>query len=323
MNWRRRVERGAAEAMSIQSLSFWQQDQNYYNQSQSFYAQDQNYWSQAQAQSQASAADASLINVMGAAETNLSKGLASIANATALKRVNDQISAIVQQALQSSSGASASSSPGTSSGSTSSSSGSGSSSASGPSPAAGKSTVLVTTSTPLSNLGFLPGGSISISAGANTTTYTSTGSDTVGDLIDAINIDLPTNANVTASLNSRGQIVITSRDTTDTIAIGGTYASNIGFGIGNDTFSPVTPASTASSATATAKSSSTGSTSSTENGSTTSSPAKSNSTASSKTSSKTSTALPSELALTEQGVSTAAGVLAADGVSGSLVNLLA
>jgi hypothetical protein len=306
--------------MSIQSIPFWQQDQNYYSQSQSFYAQDQSYWSQAQAQSQASAADAALINVMGTAETNEAKGLASIANQTALKRVNNQISALVQQVLDSSSsGSSSSSSSSADSATSSSSSSSGSANASGPSPAVGTGTVTVTTGTPLSNLGILSGGTITVSAGDNTTTYTSTGSDTIGDLMNAINVDLPTNANVTASLNSRGQLVITSRNTTNSISIGGFYASNIGFGVGNNSFSPVTKSSTTSSAAASAKSSSTSSTSSATSGST----AGGSTASSTSTSSKKSAALPSHLALSVQGVSTAAGVLAADGVSGSLVDLLA
>jgi hypothetical protein len=306
--------------MSIQSLSFWQQDQNYYSQSQSLYAQDQNYWSQAQAQSQASSADASLINVMGTAETNEAKGLASLANQTALNRVNSQISALVQQALQSSSGSSSSSSSTSSDSSSSSANSSTSTSAasSPPTPATGTGTVRVTTGTPLSSLGILPGGTITISAGDDTTTYTSTGSDTVGDLINAINVDLPTNADVSASLNRSGQLVITSRNTKNTISIGGIYASNIGFGVGNNSFSPVANSSAASSATASTNSSSTSSASSAKSTSTASSASSTTS-----TSSKTKTALPSYLALSEQGVSTAAGVLSADGVSGSLVDLLA
>ena len=57
--------------MSIQSLSFFQQDQNYWNQSQSV--------SQSLAQSDA------LITAMGTAMTNQASGLASIANQEALK----------------------------------------------------------------------------------------------------------------------------------------------------------------------------------------------------------------------------------------------
>ena len=45
--------------------------------------------------------DTELINVMANAQVTLSKGLASIANQTALDRTNNQISAIVQQVLQS------------------------------------------------------------------------------------------------------------------------------------------------------------------------------------------------------------------------------
>src|SRR5277367_3859496 len=88
----------------------------------SFWQQDQNYWSDAQAQSRASSAADALINVMGQAETNLAKGLASIANQTALNRVNSEISTLVQQALQSSSGSSTSSFSSNSAGSASSSS---------------------------------------------------------------------------------------------------------------------------------------------------------------------------------------------------------
>ncbi|HML06576.1 MAG TPA: hypothetical protein VK430_00410 [Xanthobacteraceae bacterium] len=108
--------------MSIQSLSFWQQDQNYWHQSQSFYQQDQNYWAQQQNQAQATTADDALMNVMSQAMTNLSQGLSSIANQEALNRVNTQLSAAVQSALQSSSGSSSSgsSSGGASSGASSS-----------------------------------------------------------------------------------------------------------------------------------------------------------------------------------------------------------
>ncbi|HTV37217.1 MAG TPA: hypothetical protein VMF12_12370 [Xanthobacteraceae bacterium] len=295
--------------MSIQSLSFFQQDQNYWSQNQSFYTQDQNYWSQARAQSQASNADAALINVMGSAETNEVKGLASIANATALKRVNSQISALVQQALQASSGGSTSSS---SSGTTAASSRASTASSNSPSPATATGTVPVTTSTPLSSLGVLSGGSITISAGANATTYTSTGSDTVGNLISAINVDLPTNANVTASLNSHGQLVITSRNTTNSILIGGFYASNIGFGVGHNSFSPVAPSPAASAISSLTSAASSANSTSTQTSSTASSNSKSSK-----------AALPGYLASAEQGGSTALGVLAAEGVSGNLVDLLA
>lgn len=278
----------------------------------SLYQQDQNYWSQAQAQSAASSADDLLINVIGTAMTDEAKGEASIANGIALKRVNSELTAAVQAALQGSSSTSSSSNSSTGSSSSNSSSSGSSSSANsaGPSPATGTGTVPLTTGTSLSTLGILPGGQISISAGANLTTYTSTGTDTVGDLIDAINVDLPTNAQVTATLNNRGQLVITSRNTKDTFVVTGIYAGNIGFGPTNSTFEPVAPASSASTNATTA------STKSAAQSTTTSSTASSTS-GSSK--SKSSTTVSSPL---QQSVSTAAGILSADGVSGSLVDML-
>ena len=70
------------------------------------------------------------------------------------------------------------------------------------------------------------------------TTYTSTGTDTVGDLLKAINTNSFGSAQVTAALNSHGNLVLTSKNTTDVILVGGLYASNIGFGVGNKTFKP-------------------------------------------------------------------------------------
>jgi hypothetical protein len=269
----------------------------------SFYQQDQDYWNKAQAQSQASSADAALINVMGQAESNLAKGLASIANQTALNRVNNKISALVEQLLNPSGSSTSSSSSNATASSASSSSTPGS-------PATGIGTARLTTNTSLSSLGILPGGTITVSAGNNATTYTSTGTDTVGDLINAINIDLPTNAQVTASLNAGGQLVITSRNDTDSIAIvgSGTDATAIGFGAGNAGFQPTAPSSGSSAASG----SSTPSTAST----TSAASGKSSSTSSSKS-------LPSLVALTEQSLSTAAGILSGDGVGGTLVDMLA
>lgn len=286
--------------MSIQSVSFYQQDQN--------------YWSQAHAQSQATSASASLINVMATAETNLAKGLASIANGQALTRTDNQITALVQQVLQSSGSTSSSSSSSSTSTTSSTSSGttaSSSSSSTSGSAATGTGTVILSTSASLSTLGILPGGTITVGTGANITTYTSTGTDTVGDLMNAINVDLPTNANVTASLNSKGQLVIASRDKTSAIYVGGSGndAAAIGFGLGNNTFLAKAPSK-----------SSTSSASSTSSSSSTSSTAQSTQTSSSSSSSKT--ALPSYLAYSEQGVTSAAGILSADGVSGTLVDLL-
>ncbi len=270
----------------------------------SFWQQDQSYWQQAAASDNSASATNSVINAISSAETNLGKGLASIANSTALNRVDSQITAIVEQALQS--GSSTSSSSSGSTGTSANSSATGSTSAA---PATGTGTVPVTTSTSLSTLGILPGGTITVGTGPNITTYTSTGTDTVGDLINAINIDLPTNANVTASLNTRGQLVITSRDTTSAVFVGGsgTDAAAIGFGIGNNTFLPKAASSS---------SSATSASSSTANNSTTAS----NSTSSSESAAKTTqsyTTIASEIA------SDAASLLSDSGVSGNLVDMLA
>jgi hypothetical protein len=266
----------------------------------SFYQQDLNFWQQARAQGQASDAQAALINVMGQAEVNYAKGMASIANGTALQRTNNQITALVEQALNGSSSSSSGSAGSSSSGASSTTSGASTASTKTTTPATVKSTVRLTTATSLSTLGIPSGGSITVADGPNITTYTSTGSDTVGSLINTLNIDLPTNAQVTASLNSKGQLVITSRNNKDTIAISGVYASNLGFGTSNDTASPVTTKSPAPASASAASSKSSASTSS----------------------SKSSSALPSNLALSVQGGSTAASIMSSAGVSGNLVDLL-
>ena len=72
-----------------------------------------------------------------------------------------------------------------------------------------------------------------MTAGKNTTTYTSTGSDTIGDVFSTLNTNLPANAQVTASINSQGRLVITSKNTTDQISISGVFASNLGYAVGN------------------------------------------------------------------------------------------
>jgi len=268
----------------------------------SFYQQDQAYWSNARSEDAVRSADDALINVMGTAEVNQAKGLASIANQTALNRVNNQITALVQQVLNPS-GSSTSSS----SGSTSSAASAGSTSSSSASPATGSSSARVTTGTSLATLGILPGGTITVGTGNNTTTYTSTGTDTVGDLINAINVDLPTNANVTASISAGSQLVITSRDDTSAIFVGGSGndAAAIGFGVGNNTFLPkaasTSPASSASSS----------SSASATNGS---------SASASKNTAKTGT---SYTTISSETASSAASLLSASGVGGSLVDMLA
>jgi hypothetical protein len=264
--------------------------------SQSFWQQDQNYWNQAQSNDSTISATTSIINAMSSAETSLGKGLASIANKTALDRVNTQLTAAIQSVL--SGGTSTSSS-----GSTSSSS----SSATAAAPATATGTAPLSLSTPLSTLGIPAGGLITVSAGANTTTYASTGSDTVGNLMSALNNDLVGNAAVTASLNRDGELVITSKNDTDTITVGGTYDSNIGFGVGHTTFKPTA----ATSGTASTPSSSSSSSSTTS------------STSASSSASAASSATKSYTTLASEGASSAASLLSDSGVSGSLVDMLA
>ena len=226
-----------------------------------------------------------LAATMSSAESSLGKGLAAIANGQALTRTNNQISAEIQNILTGGTGTT------TSSASTS------TAAATKAKPAVGTGNVSVSVSTPLSTLGIPSGGSVYFSVGGNTTTFTSTGSDTVGDLLSTINTNLPDNAQVSATLNSRGDIVLTGKTTTNQVSVSGVYARNIGFAVGNQTFKP-TPASTPAASTAPASTSS-----------------------SSSTSSKSSTA-GLENAFTENSTS-AASLLAASGASGSLVNLIA
>ncbi len=93
-------------------------------------------------------------------------------------------------------------------------------------------------STTLASLGISSGQTITIDDGTNTTTYTSTGSDTVANLISAINAGTPGNAAVTASINSSGDLVLTGNNDTASITVGGTAASDIGFGAGENSFNP-------------------------------------------------------------------------------------
>ena len=229
----------------------------------------------------------SAIDTLGAgiaqAEANLGKGLASIANSQALTRTNNQISQIIQNVLTGKTG--------NSSGSTGT-----STTYKAAQPATGTGNKSVSVGTTLSTLGILSGGSIYISANGKTTAYTSTGSDTVGDLLSAINTNLPDNAQVTAKLNSKGDIVLTSKNTKDQISVDGVFASNIGFAAGNQKFKPTPAKGTPPTASTTS------------------------STKTAATPAKPDTSLQSNLAANK---STAASFLAQSGASGSLVNLLA
>ena len=272
----------------------------------SFWQQDQNFWQEGKARDQTLAVDTELTNVMANAQATRSKGLSAIANQAALTRTNNEISAIVQQVLQSASGSSTSSTASSSSSSSSTSSStsdSSSSSSAAPLPATLTGTTRLNANTSLSSLGILPGGTLTFSASTNGTTYTSTGTDTVGDLIKAINIDLPTNAHVTASINAHGQFVITSMNNKDSIAVvgSGTDAAAIGFGAKNSSAQPTTPSSASATGSSTA-SSSTG-------------------TGSSATSSPN-VATEFSKALAQNGATTAQSILSASGVSGTLINMI-
>jgi hypothetical protein len=240
--------------MSISSLSFWQQNQN--------------YWARAAKRSQSLASSAALMSVMSDAITNQVRGMAAIANQTALDRTNTALSAALQSALQGSTGTSAGSS-------SSSSAASGSSSASGSAstsaspgdtaaisgPATGTGKVPLTSSTTLQTFHIIKGGTFSVSDGIGATVYTSTGSDTVGDLINAINNASPGHAQAFAWVDSKGKLNVASTDTSHSITIGGSAAAALGFGTGNTFFQPTTTAPNATAATGTSAAGSSGQTS--------------------------------------------------------------
>jgi len=256
--------------MSIGSISFWQLDRN--------------YWAQSKERDNYLAATTSVINAMGSAQAALGKGLASIANQTALNRVNTQLSQEIQNVLSGNTGQPSSSTASSTSTKTV------------PVAATGTGTKSLSISTPLALLGILSGGTITISAGKNLTTYTTTGTDTVGDLLKAVNANDFGSAQVTASLNHNGNLVLTSKNTSDVFVVSGLYASNIGFGAGHDTFTPTKTTVPAPSTPAP-----------------TQSPPKTSSTASTAKSYST----PAT-----QMVSTAASLLGDSGVAGSLVDML-
>jgi hypothetical protein len=289
----------------------------------SFWQQDQNYWSNAQSEDNSQSQIDALINLMGNAMTTESQGLASIANQTALSRVNTQLTAAVQSALQGSTGSATASS--SSSNPTASSSAPDSASSAAPAAAShaiGTGTVPLTATTTLFTLGILKGGTISVSDDTGTTTYTSTGTDTVNDVINAINANLYGHASAAAWLNSSGQLVITGKNTTDLITIGGTYAANIGFGAANNSFAPTapSPASSASSASNTSSTSASSNTPTVSSSSGGSSGSSGSSSATAKTA-VSAIAYNSATALLSSG--TAETLLASSGLGGNLINLLA
>jgi hypothetical protein len=283
------VSFGTAGSMtSVGSVSFWQQDQN--------------YWTRVQQSDQKQSQSATVISQMFSASSTLATGLASIANQTALDRTNNALTAAVQSVLNPSSTSSPSS---TASSSTS--------SASNPTvtfaaPATGTGTVPLTSGTSLPGLGFLTRGNFTVSDGTYTTTYQSTGSDTVGNLVSAINANAPGNAQVTAYLNGSGNLVIASKNLTDTVTVSGDYASALGFGSNNDTLTPTAPSPPPSSASATSGSSSNGSSSSTGSTGGSASP---------------SSGIARNSALALQTGGTAELLLASNGSTGTILDMLA
>jgi hypothetical protein len=258
----------------------------------SFWDDDQAFFSSQRSASSQQAATNSVINAIASAETNLGKGMASIANATALNRVNTQLSSAIQSVLSGNTTSTPSSTTSSAAKST----------ATAAVPATGTGKASVSVSTPLSILNIPAGSTLSFSSGGKTTSYASTGSDTVGDLLLAINTNLPDNAPITAALNKQGDIVLTAKNTTNLITVSGTFAPNIGFGGSNQTFKPT--AGTASSSPAAS----------------TPAPA-TTSTAATSTASSTSTKAFPTLAMETS--ASAVSVLADSGVSGSLVDMLA
>ena len=273
----------------------------------SFWQQDQNFWARSQQITQAQTLSSTVIDQMFGASSTLTTGLASIANQTALDRVNTALSAAVQGALNPASASSTASS----SASSTASSASSSTSSTAPKAAApvvaaaatGTGTVPLTSGTSLLGLGFLTRGNFTVSDGTFTTTYQSTGTDTVGDLISAINSGAPGNALVRAWLNGSGNLVITSQNKNDTVTVGGDYAAALGFGSTNATFAPTKPPPI-------------------------SHPVVSSSTSATSGSASKSTATPASgiannSALALQTGGTAELLLASSGLAGSIVNILA
>ncbi len=288
---------------SIGSVSFWQQDQN--------------YWTQVQQNDQTQSQSTAVISQMFGASTTLATGLASIANQTALNRVNTALTAAVQSALDPSSTGSSSSSASTASSASPSTSASSTPTVTFAAPATGTGTVPLTSGTALLGLGFLTRGNFTVSDGTYTTTYQSTGSDTVGDLINAINANSPGNARVQAWLNSSGDLVIASKDLTDTVTVSGDYAAALGFGSNNNTFAPTAPPPPPSGPSGTSSSSSSSS------ASTSSSSGSSSSASSTGGSATPASGIPNNSAYALQTGGTAELLLSSNGSAGSIVNLLA
>jgi perilipin-4 len=138
-------------------------------------------------------------------------------------------------------------------------------------------------------------------------------------LLNAINTNAYGNAQVAAWLNDRGRLVISAKNQTATLLVSGSYAANIGFGAGNNFFSP-----TAASASSGGSSASSGTSAASGTSSSGSSASSSSASSSSKSASSTSAAnLLRNSALALQSTGTAEILLASSGSSGTILNMLA
>jgi len=110
-------------------------------------------------------------------------------------------------------------------------------------PALGTGTVSgLASTTTLASLGIASGDHITIGDGSATTDFVAGGAGalTVGDLVSYINNSTTGLAAVTASINSTGNLVLTGKNDTSTLTIGGTGSdpADIGFGAGENSFKP-------------------------------------------------------------------------------------
>jgi len=101
----------------------------------------------------------------------------------------------------------------------------------------------LTTVTTMASLGLSVGDIVSVSDGANTTTYTVALGDDIDDLLTRINTFAgpPTPAAISASLDGTGHLVFQSSSATNytsSITVAGNAAAAVGFGPGHDTFAP-------------------------------------------------------------------------------------
>jgi len=92
-------------------------------------------------------------------------------------------------------------------------------------------------STTLASLGLGLGDTITVSDGTNLDTFNVGAASTVQDFMDYVNTT--GTADVAASLDSSGHLKLASANFLDTVTVGGSGASAIGYGVGNNTFQPV------------------------------------------------------------------------------------